>query len=312
MRSAGEEHQSQLFWVETAMTRTVFAKFSVKRCAAPAALVRPGLVPELALGLVLALGLGLALAPAAGAQTSAPPMVPAYIPPPQLPPMDLIDQPTAHVLERDTYDLELHTFYAGGVVLRFRLGLTDAVQIGASYGGLGVLGQGAPDWHPRPELHFRARLLDETAGNPAWAIGFDSQGIGAWNGDLERYAFKARGIYTVLSKSYATLSGVGLHGGISYNPLEGGAQEDRPDLFLGLDAAINPQFTALAEYSLALNDDDPDEIPLRHAGRGYLNAGVAFEFAQGLSVQFLVRDMLRRTRAADWSRELVISYRRSR
>jgi hypothetical protein len=246
------------------------------------------------------------------AQRAAPPSVPSYIPPPQLPPMDLIDLPTASVLERDTYDLELHTFHAGGVIFRFRLGLTEAVQIGASYGGLGVLGQGSPDWHPRPELHIRARLLDEAPGNPAWAIGFDSQGLGDWNSGLERYEFKARGIYTVLSKSYAALSGVGLHGGISYNPLEGGAQEDRPDLFLGIDAAINPQFTALAEYTLALNDDDPEEIPLRYVGRGYLNAGLSFEFAQGLAVQFLVRDTLRRTRAADWSRELVISYRRSR
>lgn len=246
------------------------------------------------------------------AQTDAPPGPRPHIPPPQLPPMDLISVPTAGLLERDTYDLELHAFHAGGVVARTRFGFTDAVMIGISYGGLGVLGQGSPRWHPRPELHLRLRVLDESFSRPAWTVGFDSQGIGDWNGEIERYEFKARGIFTVLSKSYALVEGCGVHLGISYNPLEGGEQEHRPDLFAGVDLAINPRFTWMAEYTAAFNEDDGAVIPLRHSGRGFLNTGISLEFAEGLALRFVVRDMLRRTEQADWSRELTITYRRGR
>ncbi|MAE71854.1 MAG: hypothetical protein CME06_15485 [Gemmatimonadetes bacterium] len=254
----------------------------------------------------------LALASPALGQAEAPPRIPLAIPPPQLPPLELIDVPTAGMLERDTYDLAIRTFHAGGTVARFRLGLTDQAQIGASFGGLGVLGEGSPEWYPRPELHFKIRLLDETTSRPAWIVGFDSQGIGAWFDEAGRYELKARGIHSVLSKSYSALEGFGLHAGISYNPLEGGSQDDRPDLFAGLDLAINLQWNWALEYSTALNDDDPDLIPLRHPGRGYLNTAVSVEFAEGLSIQFNVRDLFGRSELVDLSRELVITYRQSR
>ncbi len=252
------------------------------------------------------------LAPPALAQADAPPLPPPVIPLPQLPPMELVDVPTAAMLERDAYDLALRAFHGGGVIARFRLGLTDEVQVGASFGGLGVLGEGSPEWYPRPELHLKLRLVDETASSPAWIVGFDSQGIGAWYGSADRYQFKARGIHAVLSKSYALFDGFGAHLGLSYNPLEGGDQKERPDLFAGLDLAINPRWNWALEYSTALNDDDPDLIGLRHPGRGYLNTALSVEFAEGLGVQFNLRDLLGRGERADFSRELVITYRQVR
>lgn len=254
---------------------------------------------------------GLLVGGAAFGQAQAPPAPGNRVPLPQLPPLGLVDMPTAGILERSTYEAELRAFDQGGVILRMRLGVSDHFQVGVSYGGRRILGEGSPEWYERPELQAKLRLVDETVRSPALAIGVESQGVGPYSESAERYQFKAPGLFMVLSKSYAFLSGFGLHGGVTYNPLEGSEDRGRPDLFVGVDVSLREGVYFLAEYDAAFDDHDSDVFPLRHGGRGYLNVGLGAEFSEGQGVSLEFRDLLGRALGAEASRELRINVRGS-
>jgi hypothetical protein len=271
---------------------------------------RPRISPLL--GALLVAGIvGAAVPRAVVAQASAPPPPVGRVPLPELPPLDLVDVPTAGMLERGTYEVEMSNFHEGGLIVRLRLGISNALQIGAAYGGVGVIGATRPDWYPRPELHLKVRLMDEDTGRPALAVGFDSQGIGSYTaGDFDRYEVKAKGIFLVASKSFRLMDGFGLHAGLGYNPLEGKARRTTPDIYAGADVSLRPGFGLVVEYDVALNDDDQEYFRIER-DRGFLNAGASVELADGLELMIHLRDILERTRTARQSRELRVAYRKS-
>ena len=250
------------------------------------------------------------VASSASAQVSAPPPI-DVVPLPELPPVDLVDAPTAGMLDRATYDIDARTFYDGGMIIRIRLGISDQLQLGASYGGTGILGSNRPGWYSRPELQVKVRLVDETLTVPAVAIGFDSQGLGADEPDADsRYELRGIGFYAVASKSFQGMHGFGLHAGMTYNPMEAGAEDASADLFLGSDLVLRPGLSVMMEYDAAM-DEDPVLTSSDEKNRGYLNVGCSIRLAEGIEIMLNVRDILSRTQVAQQSREFRVRCRRT-
>jgi len=214
-----------------------------------------------------------------------------------LPINNLIDNPTAGILERGHFNFDMTLYTDGGVLLGFSVGLMDRLNMGASFGGVNIVSDSDPEWNQRPELSLKYRLFDESVAFPALAIGYSGQGHGRWleedidgNGtDEARYEVKAKGFYVAAGKNYilGNMGMLGLHLGANVNPVEN--EDDQGlNLWFGIDKEINNELAVISEYNFAF--DDNTELS---GNRGFLNLGVRWTFAQRLSIEVDFKDILK-------------------
>jgi len=220
-----------------------------------------------------------------------------------MPMRTLVDIPTAHTLPRAAYDMGFRV-YPEGALTSVNVGLKEWFTVGFAYGGQNIIGYGAPDWNPEVGFRVKLNLLEEDLSRPAVAVGYDSQGLGARRDG--RYDFKSKGFYAVASKGYDILGPAVLHGGVNYS-LE---RRDDSDVtfFLGAEKILRPEITLVGEWDAATNDNQPNARSGK--GAGYLNVGVRFLFAEGLEIQFGLRDVLNNARRQDagFGREIQVTY----
>ncbi|MBN1826242.1 MAG: hypothetical protein JW958_08245 [Candidatus Eisenbacteria bacterium] len=228
-------------------------------------------------------------------------------------PVDLIRIPTAGMLPRAAYDTGLRMYADGGVLGRIRVGLRESVLFGFTFGGSQVLGAGEPDWNPRVEFLIRGRLFGESYLGPALAIGYDSQGYGPYDDELDRYQNKSRGFYAVASKHFLFLGELGLHGGVNYS-LERDDDDDELNPFFGVEKSIHRALDLLVEYDLATNDNEENEG--FGEGKGFLSAALLWRMTETLHFQVDFHNLLENGERGglerdpgEWSREIQIVYR---
>jgi hypothetical protein len=195
-----------------------------------------------------------------------------------------IDTPTADPLGHSYARWEIGAGPSGSVLSYFHVGVFDRLHFGLSYGMQEVLGEGPIDANPRPGVQAQVLLLD-SPGAPTLALGFDSQGRGAWLPESDRFEGKSLGLYGVASlhlaaRDWPLLSA--LSGGVNYS-FEGEAQSI--DFFASVVESIGSHFGLLGEYDFGL--DDPDDL-----NRGNLHAGLQWRFGGGSHVRFILRDLL--------------------
>lgn len=230
------------------------------------------------------------------------------------PPRVLVDTPTAGTVSAGSFDTRCKAFPGGGLELRVDIGLAHWLSLGGSYGGLQIIGDGDPDWNPEPGFSAKVRLIEEDYFLPALALGVDTQGAGYWDKARDRYQYKSRGIYAVVSKNYAWYGDLTLHGGVNRS-FEGDDENLNP--FVGLEKSLGGFWSLALEYDSALNDDRDDGAYGK--GRGYLNGAVSWNLSPEMQVRLVVRDMLRNSESVDpglsdvvvdegWGREVSFSY----
>ena len=225
----------------------------------------------------------------------------------KLPPLMLIDLPTAGTLQKGSYVSYLRLYPNGGLLASLSIGLSNHVYLGLAFGGENIIGEGKVNWNPEPGIHFVYRIIDENIALPAVTIGYQSQGYGPYLevGDIKRYSVKSRGFYAVGSKNYAFLGDLSFHGGINYS-LESGDVDEDLNFFIGVSKSLNPELTLLSEYDLATNDNGSKSIG---DGKGYLNIGIRWLFAKRLAIQFQMKNILENKENVPYSnREIRISY----
>jgi hypothetical protein len=215
---------------------------------------------------------------------------------------ELVDTPTAGLPGKGAYSLSLRMQPYGGLLGGITIGLAERLALGMSYGGTGIIGYGTPDWNAQVGVQVRVRLLDESYVAPAIAIGFDSQGFGAFYRDpYERYDIKSRGFYAVASKNYIFLGKLGFHAGANYS-LERRDDQKVVDFYAGLEKGLSPELSFLADYDFAFNDNKKDSLFGENKG-GYLNAGVRWTYAERLSIEFDMKNLFRNgMEGTDWGR----------
>jgi hypothetical protein len=200
----------------------------------------------------------------------------------------LIDMPTAGLIRSNALAFDVDFFQSGGILMRGSVGLIDRVLVGISYGGANLLGTESVSWNKTPGFALKVRLVEETSGFPALALGFDSQGKGAYVSSLERYQIKSPGFFAVFSKNYAGFGFIAFHGGVNYS-LERSDGDEDINFFGGIEQTIGPFLSVVGEYNLGMNDSDHEALG---RGRGYLNAGIRASLGSGLTLSFVLKDML--------------------
>lgn len=199
----------------------------------------------------------------------------------------LIDMPTAGVLEKGVVAVPTEILPEGVLIAVIEAGVFENVSIGISYGGANLIGSGNVDWYNWPGVAIRARVINETTLIPAITLGFDSQGKGTYNEDLNRYSIKSPGFFGAVSKNFDFLGYLSLHGTVNYS-LEGNDGDNFVDLRTGLEKTLGSSFSLLFEYDFAFNDNNTDFA----SGKGYLNTGIRWSPGQGFTIGFDLRDLL--------------------
>ena len=82
-------------------------------------------------------------------------------------------------------------------------------------------------------------------------------------------------------------------------------------MFFGLEKSISPELSVIAEYDLAVNDNE--EKNGFGEGSGYLNVGLSWIFAERLRIQFDLRNLFENSEGelkeiGQWSRGIQIHY----
>lgn len=232
-----------------------------------------------------------------------------------VPPRWLIDCPTAGTFPRGHFNIGVRFYPNGGAIGNTDIGLSNRLTLGISYGAEDVISNVDPNWNPSIEFNVKFRIVDELEYFPAVTVGFCSQGFGAFNEALDRYTFKSRGFFGVISRSFYFYQWTsGWHAGVNYS-LEHDIDEEKDiNFFLGVDATFKYNLALLIEYDAALNDDKstlPDGSPYIFAGkgRGYLNLGVKWLFTKNLELEAHLKDLLLNRRESDTiTREISITY----
>lgn len=204
-------------------------------------------------------------------------------------PRYIIDTPTAGLLKRGAFSFESNFFQDGGVMFGLYAGALDRLTFGVSYGGVGIIGKNKVNGQKLPGVMVKYRLFDETEAMPAIAFGFDSQGKETYIDSLERFTIKSRGIFIAASKNYAFLGFLSFHGGVNWSMEKKDGDKDM-DTFVGIEKSIGQELSFLAEYDFAFNDNNGNAFG---KGNGYLNAGIRWSLASGLTLGFDLKNIVK-------------------
>lgn len=226
-----------------------------------------------------------------------------------LPPRMLIDCPTAGTLHRGYYDIGLRIYPAGGGLGYTDVGLSSRFMLGIAYGAEDVISNREPNWNPRIGFRVKFRVIDEMQYFPAVTLGYTDQGYGAWDEEWDRYTFKSKGFYGVVSRSFYFYKWTsGWHLGVNYSLENDVDNENDVDFFAGFDATFNYNLGLVFEYSAGLNDNK-SSVPFSGKGRGYLNMAVKWLFAPNLEIELLLKDLLvNRPESDTFTRTIRLTY----
>ena len=209
-------------------------------------------------------------------------------------PRFLVDIPTAGMLDKGSFALDINFFQQGGVILGLSAGILDRLSFGLSYGGSNLIGAGTPTMNDVPGINVKVRVIEENILFPAIAIGFDSQGKDGYIKSLSRYVVKSPGFYAAASKNYAMLGFLSIHGGVNYS-LERADDDRDVNAFAGVEKTLGPFVSAVLEYNAALNDNSGRAIG---KGRGYINAGLKWSVSGGLTLSVNFKDLAENARGS--------------
>jgi hypothetical protein len=202
----------------------------------------------------------------------------------------LIDMPTAGIMERGTVGITTELLPFGTLIAKVEAGIFENISIGLSYGGSNIIGSGNPDWYPFPPgVNFRFRFMDEGILTPSITLGFDTQGKGQYFKDEKRFAIKAPGIFAAATKNFGLLGYLSLHGTVNYAVIEDKDGDNFVNLMIGAEKTLGSSFSFLIEYNFAFNDNAKIQFG---DGKGYLNLGVRWSIANGVTAGFDLRDLL--------------------
>ena len=200
----------------------------------------------------------------------------------------LVDLPSAGILEKGYVGVSTDVMPYGVVISKIEVGVFDNFSFGISYGGSNIIGTGSVDWYELPAVNVRARIIDETASTPAITIGFDSQGKGLYDSNLDRYEIKSPGFYGAVAKNFEFLGYLSLHGVVNYS-LEREDGDKDLNLGIGVEKTVGKSISVIGEYNFASNDNNGDAFG---EGNGYLNMGVRWSVGEGFTIGLDLRDLI--------------------
>jgi len=129
-----------------------------------------------------------------------------------LPDVEMIDVPTAGILDYYGFMVKTRFYSGGGVLGSLNFGVLERLNLGAAMTSDGLIGSESPKMR-RPEIQVKFRFYDGGYYIPALAAGYDSQGY-YYSAADKKYLEKGKGLYLVGSKELG-VPGLVLHGGFN-------------------------------------------------------------------------------------------------
>ena len=200
----------------------------------------------------------------------------------------LIDLPTAGILEKGFVGVSTDVLPFGTVISKIEVGAFDNFSFGISYGGSNIIGTGSVDWYNLPGVNIRVRIINESESTPALTLGFDSQGKGQYFDDVDRFEIKSPGFFLAAAKNFQFVGYLSLHGILNYT-LERNDGDKDLNLGIGFEKTIGPQFSLVAEYDFAINDNTSKSLG---SGNGYFNVGLRWSIGEGFTMGLDLRNLL--------------------
>jgi hypothetical protein len=192
------------------------------------------------------------------------------------PQIEVVDIPTAEILEPMTYSANFRFYDDGGLVSRLIIGPLKRVNLGVSFDAQKVIGAGDPHMI-RPSLYFKLKALDGNDYFPAIALGYDNQGM-LWRESNDDFLHKEKGAYIVGSHAIF-LPNFEIHAGVNVNEFD---ESSKIYGFFGSTFKITHGFALLMEY---------DNI--RNGPENRFNVGGRFWIAPYFNIDFAARNIPR-------------------
>jgi hypothetical protein len=216
----------------------------------------------------------------------------------------LVDAPTAGMLTKNDWGVEMNFFQNGGVLTSVSLGLFRWATVGVSFGGTNIVGTGDVKWNKLPGVQLRFRVVEENVRLPALVLGFDSQGKESYIDSAERYTVKSPGVFVAVSKNYSLLGYLSFHGGVNYSLEQKDGDKDL-NAFVGIEKTIGSVISVVVEYNAGLNDNNS---VISTNKSGFLNAGVKLAVDENFTVELYLRNLLKDNKFSVDSRAIKIEY----
>jgi hypothetical protein len=125
------------------------------------------------------------------------------------PDSDVIDAPTAAVLDDHGYSTRTRFYSQGGLLEYLSFGVYPGVNLGASAAVDGFIGNDRNVRMRAPNAQIKWRFFEGDQALPAMAVGYDGQGY-QYNSGFERFNQRQRGFYVVGTKELG-LPGFEIH-----------------------------------------------------------------------------------------------------
>lgn len=173
-----------------------------------------------------------------------------------LPDTELVDIPTAGILDYYGFMLKTRAYSDGGVIGSLNFGVLERLNLGASMTVDKLIGSDASIKMRRPEIQVKFRFFDGGYYIPAAAVGYDGQGF-YYDGGTKKYLEKGKGLYLVGSKE-AGIAGLVLHGGFNIPDFDNNYLFG----FLGANYTLEDKVSFILEYDSLFHKDDPTRLNL--------------------------------------------------
>lgn len=159
-----------------------------------------------------------------------------------LPDTDLVDQPTAGILDYYGFLARTRFFSGGGVMGSMGFGVLQRLNLGVSMNADQLIGTASPVKLVRPEIQVKFRFYDGGQHLPALALGYDGQGY-FYDRGLKKYMEKSRGVYLVGSQEIG-VPGLLLHPGFNVSDFDSNSIFG----FFGANYTIEDSVSLMAEW----------------------------------------------------------------
>jgi len=188
----------------------------------------------------------------------------------QSPQIEVVDIPTAEILDPMTYATTFRFYNQGGLMSRLVIGPLKRVNLGISFDAQRVIGSDDPHLI-RPSVYFKLRMFDGTDILPALALGYDNQGF-LYQESTKQFLHREKGLYIVGSHEIL-VPNLELHAGVNLFDFDSNAAVFG---FFGATFKITPNFALLADYDNIRNiGDDRFNMGGRYWIAPYFNVDVA-------------------------------------
>lgn len=187
--------------------------------------------------------------------------------------MELIDVPTAEVLDRYGFDSSFRFYSGGGMLAKTHFGVFPRLNVGFGLDADGFVGNESADLH-KPSLNVRFRFFDGQRHLPALALGYDGQGL-FFNKATDKYDQREKGLFLVGSGE-VVVPDLSMHAGLNVYDFT----NDHLYGFVGLRYLYQDVVAFNAEW---------DNIRVGRDSR--LNGGLSWWITPSFAVEFAGRDL---------------------